>query len=1043
MGASNSVGSGALTVSGGTVDMGASQNNTVGTVTVSGGGSIVGTGTSAITSTGTFEMQNGTVSAILAGSGIALNKTTTSTVTLSGANTYTGATTIAASGGTLNVQNNTALGTGTAGTTVNSGGTLALQNNITISNGTLSLTGTGASSVGALTNVSGSNTWTGNITLAGNTTISSQAGTLNLGTVPTYFTPSGHTQPDAPTYDNKFLTIGGQTLTLSGAGNIVINERIQDVASQYAGTRYSSTGPGNFTLQQSPAYNPAPASVGNVTVNMTGSGSVMFQANANAYTGTTTVQAGTLILATLDNTARGHDAVTDSFHAINGPLVIGTGSGPGATVQLADVYPTSEAIAKSSTVTLYNDGTLNLHGQSQTIDALTFNGGTVSGNGTLYLNNNVTVNSSGGAQASITGGTLSLTLSPNATVDATVLAHPEYTVRDFNVVNTGAANGLQIDSVVTKGSLSKSGVGTLTLTNENQYNGTTSVTNGILNIQKGTGLTGSALGLGDGSVGQGTSVSGTGTLQLQGNIAVTTEMLTLSGNGYSPGGVPLGALNNLSGSNTFGTAATTLINLAADARINSSAGTLNLVSNISSTASNALTVGGAGDTVISGSIATGAGASTTLTKDGGGTLTLSGSNTYQGATNITAGIVSVQNKNGLGAISTGSNGTFVSSGAELQLSNVAHGDLTGANKIGGEALSLNGAGIGGTSGALNNFIGNNEFGGVVTLATPSTIKSTAGTLTLSGGVTSSHQALTVTGSGDTTINPSSAGALTTGTVTRSGSNIITAVGSGGTLDKQGSGTLTIAGGTTSQVDGTTLTAGNITVSGSGTTLLSGALGTGGATPAGTTTLTINSSATVQAFYATGTTTTFNGSLASTVGAGTFEKDGPGTLVFNHTFTATNLTLVLNGGTLSLASSAQITVGTIHITGDLVLDFNGNAGTFLSSTNLQIDSGVTVTVNNWMSVANDAAASTAWYATTNINSSPLGGSDQVGGGALSQIIFTGYSPGLTTTWVSGNHGGWFDHEIRPTPEPSTYGALLLSGCLGLLGWKRFRRKKNQG
>ena len=123
----------------------------------------------------------------------------------------------------------------------------------------------------------------------------------------------------------------------------------------------------------------------------------------------------------------------------------------------------------------------------------------------------------------------------------------------------------------------------------------------------------------------------------------------------------------------------------------------------------------------------------------------------------------------------------------------------------------------------------------------------------------------------------------------------------------------------------------------------------------------------------------------------------------------------------------------------MLDFNNSAGTFLSAANVVIDAGVTVTVNNWISVANNAAASTAWYATSKLNSGTLGGSNQVGGFPLANISFTNYSPGLTTTWVSGNNNGWFDHEIRPTPEPATYGAILLSSCFGLLGWRRFSRR----
>ncbi len=59
--------------------------------------------------------------------------------------------------------------------------------------------------------------------------------------------------------------------------------------------------------------------------------------------------------------------------------------------------------------------------------------------------------------------------------------------------------------------------------------------------------------------------------------------------------------------------------------------------------------------------------------------------------------------------------------------------------------------------------------------------------------------------------------------------------------------------------------------------------------------------------------------------------------------------------------------------------------------------------------------------------------------MSQINFTGYTPGLTTTWTTSQNG-WFEHEIRPTPEPATYGALFLSGCLGLLGFRRWRTRR---
>ncbi len=107
---------------------------------------------------------------------MALTKSGTGTLTLSGSNNYGGATSITA--GALNIQNDGALGIShpTSGVTVSSGAALQLSNNITTSTAvSLSLNGTGvaASPNGALENVSSSNTYTGLVTLTGNTTIGS------------------------------------------------------------------------------------------------------------------------------------------------------------------------------------------------------------------------------------------------------------------------------------------------------------------------------------------------------------------------------------------------------------------------------------------------------------------------------------------------------------------------------------------------------------------------------------------------------------------------------------------------------------------------------------------------------------------------------------------------------------------------------------------------------------------------------------------------------------------------------------------------------
>ncbi len=237
------------------------------------------------------------------------------------------------------------------------------------------------------------------------------------------------------------------------------------------------------------------------------------------------------------------------------------------------------------------------------------------------------------------------------------------------------------------------------------------------------------------------------------------------------------------------------------------------------------------------------------------------------------------------------------------------------------------------------------------------------------------------------------------------------------------------GGVTHQLDGVTLTLGGVQVSGTNTLVQTGAL-----SAAASTTLTIDSGNTVQAYYGAGNTT-FSGTMA---GSGTFEKDGAGTLTFNNTFAATNLTLVVSGGTLALANAAQVEFGTIHFTGDTVLDFGASTATLLKSATLIIDQGVTITVNNWVSYSDAWIVTTSFYqpGAPNINATH----DVNGSAPENQIVFNGM-PASWTSWVTPQGGyGYFNNEIRPTPEPATYGAILLSASLGLLGWRRYVRRK---
>ena len=166
--------------------------------------------------------------------------------------------------------------------------------------------------------------------------------------------------------------------------------------------------------------------------------------------------------------------------------------------------------------------------------------------------------------------------------------------------------------------VNSTGSGVVGLNTANTYTGATTVRAGVLNIRNATSL---------GTVAGATTVANSAALQIQNNITVGAEALSLSGTGVSS----TGALRNISGNNTYGG----LVTLGAASRINSDAGSLS-ISNAGTITGDGLglTVGGEGNTSIASIIGTGAG---TLTKDGTGSLTLSGANTYTGGTTVSSG----------------------------------------------------------------------------------------------------------------------------------------------------------------------------------------------------------------------------------------------------------------------------------------------------------------------------------------------------------------------------------------------------------------------
>lgn len=227
------------------------------------------------------------------------------------------------------------------------------------------------------------------------------------------------------------------------------------------------------------------------------------------------------------------------------------------------------------------------------------------------------------------------------------------------------------------------------------------------------------------------ATTGTGVITASGNIGAnigdvtTSGTVTLAGTNTFTGSLTVtGGMTALTGGNAVtntsalilqGTSTVTLAGAETVGDLTGDAGT-----NLNNGGNN-LTVAQTGDTDFKGIIA-GAGG---LIKQGGGQLTLSGGNTYAGATDIQAGTIIATTDDALG---TAVGGTTVASGATLAIAGAAPVTIADALTITGGGDTANGF-----SGAIES-TGNNTLTGGLTVNSPATVHNTAGTLTLNGNI---------------------------------------------------------------------------------------------------------------------------------------------------------------------------------------------------------------------------------------------------------------------------------------------------------------------
>ncbi len=567
-------------------------------------------------------------------------------------------------------------------------------------------------------------TWTGAVNNVWTNSSNWSNGLPGTGSSIIINAPTG-TITSVPAISLNSLTINGSgttTLSASPSGNIITVTGTLSVASGTTLTLGQAGAKINFilssaatgTINGTVSMNPGSVSGGNfqnsgdLTIGATGlvtddgtNGSNFFLSSSatlriGSVNGITTSPG---LSGNIQNSgARSYS--TGANYVYNGGSAQGVGNGLPATVA-------SLTLANSSTVTLAStiaitnaltasSGTFAIGANNISAGSISMTGSSITGTGTITLNGNITSNASGSTSA------IAAPISLNGAN------------RTFTVFNNGLNPDLSISSIISgTGSegIVKAGTGTLTLSGNNAYTGSTSINAGTLMLGNSNGL---------GTVAAGITVSSGAVLDLNGITMGSAEPLTLNGTGISAGG----ALINSGSAATY----SGLISLGSSSSIVANGGIT--ISNMGTITGSGfgLTLDGSAGGSIASIIGTGGGA---LAKSGSGTWILSGTNTFTGGVTLNSGTLDINNINSLG-----SSGTFIinggiidnTSGSAISTANYPmqwNGDFT---FLGSQNLNL---------GSGNVAINGNR---IVTIA--------GGTLTVGGTVSASTFDFTKAGSGN-------------------------------------------------------------------------------------------------------------------------------------------------------------------------------------------------------------------------------------------------------------------------------------------------------
>ncbi|MDX1932851.1 MAG: autotransporter-associated beta strand repeat-containing protein [Capsulimonadales bacterium] len=893
-----------------------------------------------------------TFAGTLAGTGV-LIKTGTGTLTLSGINTVDG----------LQIENGTVQLT--AGNTIDpttllvmNGGVLNLAADQTI--GTLTGTGGTLNNNGFTLTIGGTaslNPFAGNITGSGNL-VKSGSGTLILtGTNTMTGTVS--------------VVSGGLTIGDGGTSGAIFTNLINISAGA------------TLTFNRSDDLVSPGLSTGTGTTVKDGGGTVALTGNS-PFSGTTVINAGTLAL--------GNGGTTGSINS----GVVTVNSGGNFAFNRSDALNFGGNIGGAGTVTKNGAGTTTLSGTSTFTGGLTINAGGIQlgGNG---------ANLADTVPVILNAGTFTLG-SADETIGSLAGAAGTNVNVGFRNLITGGNNGNTTYAGVVSGSggLVKEGTGTFTLTGTNTFTGALTVNAGTLQLgDSGTNIANTAsvvvnggtfaLGAAGETIG---SLAGTGgtvntngqTISLNNSTSTTYAGSIVGGGGIAKGGT---GILTLTGANTFtGTVVVTNggISVGNGGASGSLVGNVNLLGTVTS-----LTFDRSDDSTYAGTVS----GNGSITKNGAGTLFLTGNNTNNGSLTVNAGSISVGNGGTTGSLANspvtlaaGTNLTFDRSDTSTFI-----GSVTGTGTV-----TKNGAGT-------LNFSGTNTFTGGLTI--------NAGNFQLGNSGVNLADSLAVTLNG---------GSFTLGIV---GETIGSLAGTGGTVNTTGN-ILTVGGN-----DASTTFAGAIA-------------GIGGIVKNGVGTLTLTGTSTYS-----GPTTVNAGTLNVTGAAASTDVTVNSGATLAATSAARNLDdITLNSGATLDPGNANTPTAIGKLRASSVTWNAGGVWKFLLGTSSAasdqvILSGALIKGSGADPFLFDFAGTSVADLNTAISSAPSGkyrytlatfGSNS--GFAASDFEYANLSQGYGGTFSLDGNNLYFDAAI--TPEPGTVGFVLLTGVPIAVAVRRRRR-----